>query len=197
MTAAWMLTIALCAPPAETAAASESVSVGRVADPSENAADETTTAADLKAEHLSLMRRTARSQKPDPHECVTPLVGFRARLAADATLPLLQRRRLTRALDGRLVEMHTRLRHEIIRAERDAKRAPGTRMTAGGAAVPPAASELIDLIETTVAPDTWAVNGGQGTISYWRPGMALVIRQTGEVHHQIGGTLGQLRRARQ
>ncbi len=56
---------------------------------------------------------------------------------------------------------------------------------------------LVELIQTTVAPSTWDVSGGLGTIYYWRPGRALVVRQTGEVHDQMGGVLGQLRRAGQ
>ena len=55
--------------------------------------------------------------------------------------------------------------------------------------------QLVDLIQKTIAPSTWDVNGGLGTIYYWRPGRALVVRQTGEVHEQMGNALGQLRRA--
>lgn len=54
--------------------------------------------------------------------------------------------------------------------------------------------ELVDLIQRTIAPQTWDVNGGLGTIYYWRPGRALVIRQTGNVHDQIGGLLRQMGR---
>lgn len=56
---------------------------------------------------------------------------------------------------------------------------------------------LVELIQKTVAPSTWDVSGGLGTIYYWRPGRALVVRQTGEVHDQMGGILDQLRRAGQ
>ncbi len=56
---------------------------------------------------------------------------------------------------------------------------------------------LVDLIQKTIAPSTWDVNGGLGTIYYWRPGRALVVRQTGEVHDEMRGILGQLRRAGQ
>ena len=55
--------------------------------------------------------------------------------------------------------------------------------------------ELVELIQQTIAPHTWDVNGGLGSIYYWRPGRAMVIRQTGEVHGQIGGLLDQLNRA--
>jgi len=55
--------------------------------------------------------------------------------------------------------------------------------------------QLVDLIQRTIAPGSWDVNGGLGSIYYWRPGRALVIRQTGAVHDDLGGALDQLRRA--
>lgn len=56
---------------------------------------------------------------------------------------------------------------------------------------------LVDLIQKTVAPRHWAPHGGPGTIHYWRPGRALVIRASDEVHGQIGDVLRQLQRAGQ
>jgi hypothetical protein len=69
----------------------------------------------------------------------------------------------------------------------------------GGGAMQPAdnGQQLVDLIQTVIRPDTWDINGGPGSIYYWRPGRALVIRQMGDVHDDIGGVLGQLRRAGQ
>jgi hypothetical protein len=55
--------------------------------------------------------------------------------------------------------------------------------------------QLVDLIQQVIAPQTWDVNGGLGTAYYWRPGRALVIRQTGGVHDQLGDLLEQLGRA--
>lgn len=63
---------------------------------------------------------------------------------------------------------------------------------AGGASQSDAQS-LIDLIQATIAPSSWDVNGGQGSIVYWPLGQALVVRQTSEVHEQLGGVVGQLR----
>jgi hypothetical protein len=54
--------------------------------------------------------------------------------------------------------------------------------------------QLIDLIQATIAPQSWDVNGGRGTIVYWQLGHALVVRQTSEVHEQIGGVVGGLRK---
>jgi hypothetical protein len=53
--------------------------------------------------------------------------------------------------------------------------------------------ELIELIKDAIAPDTWDVRGGEGTIQYYRPNPALIIRQTSEVHGNVGDVLGQVR----
>jgi hypothetical protein len=77
---------------------------------------------------------------------------------------------------------------------------PAGQAAAGAvAAAPPFTGDygpdLVDLIETVIAPSTWERNGGPGSIYYYRPLRVLVIRQTGEVHGKIGGTIGALRRA--
>lgn len=51
---------------------------------------------------------------------------------------------------------------------------------------------LVDLIQRTIVPDFWDVNGGPGTIVYYRPLMCLVVRATSDVHHRLGATLGAL-----
>lgn len=55
--------------------------------------------------------------------------------------------------------------------------------------------QLADLIQTVVAPSTWERNGGPGSIYYYRPRQVLVIRQTGQVHEDIGDVVEQLRQA--
>ena len=54
--------------------------------------------------------------------------------------------------------------------------------------------DLVDLIEATIAPQSWDVNGGPGTIRYWPAWHVLVVRQTEEVHEQIGGVVHGLRK---
>ncbi len=64
-----------------------------------------------------------------------------------------------------------------------------------GAAGGPAEKEgaaLVELIRTTIAPQTWDVAGGEGTIVYYQPLKVLVIRQTSDVHWMIGGLRGAL-----
>jgi type II secretory pathway component GspD/PulD (secretin) len=54
--------------------------------------------------------------------------------------------------------------------------------------------QLIKLITTTVAPQSWDSKGGRGTIDYYPLGMALVINQTPDVQEQVAELLAALRR---
>ncbi len=54
--------------------------------------------------------------------------------------------------------------------------------------------QLVEVILKTIKPDSWEENGGRGTIIYWGTQRYLIITQTDEVHEQIGGLMGQLRR---
>ena len=65
----------------------------------------------------------------------------------------------------------------------------------GGGSVASNASDLIELIHRTIEPDHWDVNGGPGTIFFYQPLNALVVRATSEVHSGLGRSLDELRRA--
>jgi hypothetical protein len=65
----------------------------------------------------------------------------------------------------------------------------------GAMRIPDHGEQLVELIQTVIRPETWDINGGTGTIYYWYPGRALVIRQMDEVHEEIADVLDQLRRA--
>lgn len=52
---------------------------------------------------------------------------------------------------------------------------------------------LVALIQRTISPSSWDVNGGVSTVRYWRPGMALVVRAPQDLHAQVQPLLGQLR----
>ncbi|MDO4627908.1 MAG: general secretion pathway protein GspD [Planctomycetia bacterium] len=64
----------------------------------------------------------------------------------------------------------------------------------GGGASQEDFEKLIDLITTTVSPETWEANSGTGTISSFNVNLSLVVSQTQEVHEQIANLLEQLRR---
>jgi len=66
----------------------------------------------------------------------------------------------------------------------------------GGAAGPPDwGADLVDLIERTINPSFWDVNGGPGTIIYYRPLLCIVVRATAEVHGNLSAAIGGLRAA--
>ncbi len=65
----------------------------------------------------------------------------------------------------------------------------------GGGSSPDHGEVLVELIESTIAPDTWESAGGHGSIYYFYPLQCLVIRQTGEIHGNAGDLLDGLRRA--
>jgi type II secretory pathway component GspD/PulD (secretin) len=54
--------------------------------------------------------------------------------------------------------------------------------------------QLIQLIQNTVQPRSWAQMGGQGTIDYFPMTMTLVINQTPDIQEQIADLLQALRR---
>lgn len=73
---------------------------------------------------------------------------------------------------------------------------PTSLLARGGASQTDAnARMLIELIERTIDPEFWDVNGGPGTIMYYPPLQCLVIRATSHVHWKIGGVLGGVRDA--
>jgi uncharacterized phage infection (PIP) family protein YhgE len=65
----------------------------------------------------------------------------------------------------------------------------------GGAVSDDLGEELIQLIQHTINPASWNVNGGTSSIYYYRPVMALVVRASSEVHENLGNGLNALRAA--
>ena len=72
---------------------------------------------------------------------------------------------------------------------------PGLLAARGGGAETEAnGRELVELIQHTINPDSWDVNGGPGTIFYYAPLQCLVVRASTEVHENLGGVVGALRK---
>ena len=65
----------------------------------------------------------------------------------------------------------------------------------GGAGPHDHGQALVDLIQRTIQPDIWDVNGGPATIVYFAPLHALVVRAPSDVHHRAAGLLRGLRAA--
>jgi general secretion pathway protein D len=129
------------------------------------------------------LRESSRASGRDAIDATPPVVATYRQVAHSEKVSVAERRRLQAQLRTRLSELHDVLHRRVIRA---------SSSKSGGIATD--AQQLIDLIQTTIAPETWAVNGGEGTLFFYAPLNVLVVRQTAEVHEQIGGTVGQLRR---
>lgn len=132
---------------------------------------------------------------------------FLSLYAAADELPAAERTRLKLRLKSRLARLASRLRRDSCKqhtasasqtasasaTQTTGTPAPKTAGLAGGGAQDEGQS-LVDLIEATIAPETWDVNGGPGTIKYWPAWQVLVVRQTDEVHEQLGGVVRGMRK---
>jgi hypothetical protein len=132
------------------------------------------------------LRETARQHEPDD-AAIRRLTDHYQALMKDTSLPAAERQRLRIAVLGRLKAWQKVLAQQAL---------PG--LPGGGPNGQPQApvdhgQELLELIQDTIAPDSWDVRGGPGVIRYWGGGHAMVIRQTGEVHEALGQLLVDLR----
>ncbi len=64
----------------------------------------------------------------------------------------------------------------------------------GGSGAQPDFDSLIELITSTIKPNSWAELGGPGSIRPYEANLTLIVSQTEQIHEQIADLLGQLRR---
>ena len=170
------------------------------------------------------IRSETQATGPAHEDAVLRLVELARELDADVGLTSGERRRLAGAVRRSLVRAEHRIKDEsesqatdqvfaqlrALRAPRAA--APDARARGDARGRQPAANagpagktsferrtaqrgqQLVELIQATVAPDSWDVRGGPGTIVYFGPTRSLVARQTLEVHEELGPVLGGLRK---
>jgi hypothetical protein len=174
-----------------------------------------------KAAHAAL-RRWAKVGDADAGLAARQFIVLYKELQSDTRMAASQRDELRAKIRGRLAQLSQVIaRHEARLAKHDpdavahigkpggvlAQQAPGfggqgAGMGVGGApgggpgnADDDYGPSLVELIQNTISPESWDVNGGAGSIYYWRGQRALVVRATGDVHDAIGGVLEQLDRA--
>jgi hypothetical protein len=104
----------------------------------------------------SALRDSNRASGRDAAQTAPAVLAVHRRVGVSEQLPAAERRRLQAQLNTRLSELQSTLHRREQRA---------TATHSGG--VVANAQELIDLIQTTIAPQTWEINGGQGTIFYF------------------------------
>ena len=204
MNPTWMLMLGLMVPPPEQA-------IGKTTQiatmPSARTARSPSSGRDrdeLRAAYRSVMRKSAARAKPVPADVVPPLVALYKELRVVRGMSYAEKSRLRHGVESRLEQQLDKLLRERVRHQRQSRRADylarkqdrkgrPTRSLAGGGSAAARAQELIDLIQTVIQPDSWEINGGNGRIYYFSLLQALVVRQTAEVHHELGGGLGALR----
>lgn len=199
MSVAWMLAVLSGFPadqPVEAPVPSGSPSARRSA----VSANRLQTRDELRAAYSHALQNSTRKVRPDPHTVVPKLVKLYSVLADVDALSHRESSRMRRGLKNRLEEIRDRVIREELKRQRmsrrggrHSRRAPAQAPTSGGGEAARAA-ELVELIQTTIAPESWDVNGGKGSIYYFSLLRVLVVRQTGEVHHQVGNSLPQLKK---
>ena len=197
-------TLLACPPPTARPAIAEKPSM------SSTAAKETTgrlSLDEVRSAYLKGLQGSAKRIKPVYSDVVPVLADVYVQLKEVEGLSHAERSRMRDIVKARLEELRDQLIRELLRdkklADRTKRRqaAGGTRepldekaaLLAGGGASAQAV-KLIDLIQNTIEPESWQANGGKGTISYFDLLKVLVVRQTGEVHHQLNDALQQLRK---
>lgn len=182
MSTVWMLGL-LVAPPPPSAAETAVLPFAR-------------SRSEFRAAYREALQGADPRKLPDPAVVVPQLAALYRELPRVEGLSHSERSRLKRGLELRLAGLRDRLQRSrssrLQRGTATAGGAPVAELSGGGDAA--RAAELIALIQMTIAPDSWQVNGGRGSIGYFPLLHALVVRQTAEVHHQLGDTLQVLRK---
>ena len=154
------------------------------------------TADQWRDEYQATLVATTERAKPRPEDAVPRLVSLFVSLEHVEALPRGERTRMRQTLQSRLVKqleelLREKRKHDL--AQQKIARRVGSDSQAGGGATAFAAQQLINLIVTTIAPDSWKQNGGKGSISFYARNPALIIRQTSEVHGEMTELLRALR----
>ena len=180
------------------------------------------TGEELESAARAALQHWARAGDKELETAGRELLGLFCEVQQDKSLPQATRDELRQKLRSRLLQLAQQITKHRAKESYQAKRGPKSVGVAKadkvleqqGAAAPRAAGafggggqsnnpadiadageDLVQLIQTVVAPKSWEVNGGPGSIYYWRYQRAIVAHTTSEVHEQISDTLEQLNRA--
>ena len=155
---------------------------------------------ELRQAYLHVMRASAKRRPAPPEQIVPQLAVIYAALDQCEKLSAKKKRQMRAALEARMKFYRNWLLRSLreSEAERDRLRQSARRRgrqteRLRGPADEARAQQLIALMESTIAPESWPSSGGPGSIRYFSLLQALVVRQTGEVHRQIEDLLELLR----
>ena len=167
------------------------------------------------------MRHWAKATDQEAEAAARELLGIYREILQDTRMAASQRENLRVTVRARLDQLSTQISKRIAKDKAAAKAntavpsvgvnnsllpspvlaqvgvpaGGGAGGAAGQNATADAGQQLVDLIQSTISPKSWDVNGGNASIYYWQPQHAIVVRATGDIHGQISDTLEQLNRA--
>lgn len=215
MASLWIAWALFAAEP-EPAAANAQSAVGVQAEPTAVQADssaapaeETLTPPQLRAVVRAALKRTAPLLKSAPEQAAVELLPLYTQVREHPEMVKEDRDRYGGVLRSRLRNIGRTIEKRLAESAGDAEAAASAddpsaagRESAslaeqagapGGRAVRDNGQELVELIQSTIAPEHWDVNGGPGSIFYYAPLRVLVVRASGTAQEAVGGVVNGLR----
>ncbi len=197
----WLLLGALCCP-----ASAQTPSVDRLLDAAQSTAvsgpapmmtatlklSGSTLRAAVQEALRKVDQRLAKPGKLD-EPIVLTLVELHDLLKRDTSLAIADRQQLRQTIRGQLTRVLARLQMSggpVALGQVLGGVAPQASPSNAPASNAP---QLIELLQDTIAPDSWDVRGGQGVVRYWSMSHALVVRQSSNVHESLERLLDDLR----
>jgi len=144
---------------------------------------------DLRTTYSRLLRDSSRRALPEPIQIVPRLVALYRELEHHPAVLRAEASRMRRGLKTRLVQMQSRILRDRRRQSQHGHRSPDKQRHLGlvGGGAQNGMSQLIDLIQTNIAPDSWNTAGigglggnalGGGTTGSGAIDLVELIQQT-------------------
>lgn len=159
-----------------------------------------------EAVSLVLTREAAAKSPEEQAAAVRDLSTLYLALARDTEMAREPKLKLKAKMYSRLIATQQQLSRELERRKKAGDYPLAVAETGdaeqndaearGGAAVRDYGEELVELIQETISPAHWDVNGGPGSIVYWPNLQVLVVRASGDAHGHVGGLFDGLRAAK-
>ena len=153
-----------------------------------------------------VLQREATAKSPDARAAaIRDLSKMYVAIVRDEEMAMAARKRYQAKMYSRLMSIKKDLKDNISRHKRNPKAElpqyptsesllEAAQTARGGGAVRDYGETLVELIQATVSPEHWDVNGGPGSIVYYPNLKVLVVRASGEAHGRVGGLFDGLRR---
>jgi hypothetical protein len=148
---------------------------------------------ELRSAMRSALASESRAESPQQRwAAVADIVRYYGELKTNDRMAYRERIRWRAKLRSRLGRVADDLRRETARTSGSHERATGA---AGGQAVDDPAAALVELIESSLSPESWAKHGGRGVVAPRGGAAAAGGGAFGGGMHGGGGAMGKARQA--